>query len=254
MPEQAAAVGRREPDILALQEVTARTLPLWREACRQYGLGVVVASLEGADPRREPATRRRTGVLIASRFATEASARLEVPWPEAAAAASVETDTGPIEVHTVHVPNAANGWIKPQTLRAIRAGLARPSAFPRVLCGDLNIPRRELPDGGVISFARDSAGHLRPERGREWDEAELGVVPGLRDLGFTDAFRSLHGYSERSPSWTWRQIGGHSGGWRIDHLFCSWELRPIACVYHHAWRDDGLSDHAPLEGELELNP
>jgi len=22
------------------------------------------------------------------------------------------------------------------------------------------------------------------------------------------------------------------------------ELRPAACVYHHAWRDDGLSDHS----------
>jgi exonuclease III len=104
----------------------------------------------------------------------------------------------------------------------------------------------------VISFARDSHGRLRRERGQEWDEAELGVVPGLRELGFTDAFRSLHGYSERSPSWTWNQVAGHAGGWRIDHLFCSWELRPLSCVYHHAWREDGLSDHAPLEAELEL--
>ena len=23
-----------------------------------------------------------------------------------------------------------------------------------------------------------------------------------------------------------------------------------AAVYHHAWRDDGLSDHSPLEAEL----
>ena len=97
----------------------------------------------------------------------------------------------------MHVPNAANGWIKPETLRAVRGGLARPSEVPRILCGDLNIPRREFPDGEVISFARDSRGQLRRERGQEWDEAELGVVPGLREVGFTDAFRSLHGYSER---------------------------------------------------------
>jgi exonuclease III len=120
------------------------------------------------------------------------------------------------------------------------------------MCGDLNTPRRELPHGEVISFARDPRGRLRPDRGQEWDDAELGVVPGLREIGFTDAFRSLHGYSERSPSWTWRQIAGHSGGWRIDHLFCSAELRPLSCVYHHAWREDGLSDHAALEADLEL--
>ncbi len=48
----------------------------------------------------------------------------------------------------------------------------------RVVCGDLNTPRRELETGEVISFARDSRGLLRPERGQRWDEAELGVVPG----------------------------------------------------------------------------
>ena len=51
---------------------------------------------------------------------------------------------------------------------------------PRVLCGDLNTPRREQPDGTVWSFARDSRGRLREERAGFWDEAELGVVPGLR--------------------------------------------------------------------------
>ena len=49
---------------------------------------------------------------------------------------------------------------------------------PRVLCGDLNTPRREHPDGRVISFARDTRERLREERGERWDDAELGVVPG----------------------------------------------------------------------------
>jgi exonuclease III len=122
----------------------------------------------------------------------------------------------------------------------------------RVLCGDLNTPRREAPDGTVTSFACDSSGRLRPERGTAWDEAERGVVPGLRDLGFQDAFRTLHGYEAREPSWTWRRIAGHGGGWRLDHLFCSAELRPLACTYHHAWREDGLSDHSALEADVEL--
>jgi exonuclease III len=155
-----------------------------------------------------------------------------------------------IEVHTVHVPNAANGVIKPDTLSAVRTGLANRSG-PLVLCGDLNTPRRETPDGMVTSFARDSRGRLRPERGTSWDQAELGVVPGLRDLGFVDAFRALHGYGAREPSWTWRRIAGHAGGWRLDHVFCSAQLRPVAAGYHHAWRDDGLSDHSALEVEVE---
>ncbi len=159
--------------------------------------------------------------------------------------------TGPVELHCVHVPNAANGWVKVRTLEAIREGLAATAPMPRVLCGDLNTPRRELSDGEVISFARDSRGRRRPERGSEWDEAELGVVPGLRELGYADAFRVLHGYAKREPSWTWQHIAGHSGGWRLDHVFASAELRPTAATYHHAWRDQGLSDHSALEVDLQ---
>jgi len=99
----------------------------------------------------------------------------------------------------------------------------------------------------VMSFARDSRGRLREERGERWDGGELGVVPGLRDLGFADAFRALHGYAERSPSWTYQHYGG---GYRIDHVFTSAELRPLTAVYHHDWRDAGLSDHAALEVTL----
>jgi exonuclease III len=156
-----------------------------------------------------------------------------------------------VELHCVHVPNAANGWVKVRTLEAIRRGLAAAPPGPRVLCGDLNTPRRELPNGEVISFARDSRRRLRPERGLEWDNAELGVVPRLRELGYRDTFRALYGYAKREPSWTWQRIAGHGGGWRLDHLFASTELRPTAATYHHAWRDQGLSDHSALEVDLE---
>ena len=230
---QAAALAEREPDVIALQEVTSRTLPLWEAACATIGLPHVACTLPAADPARAPAGRRRTGVLLAARAALEPlPGLLPVPWPETSLAARV----GGIEVHTVHVPNAANGAIKPETLAAVRAGLGARTG-PRVLCGDLNTPRREHPDGTVWSFARDGRGRLREERAGSWDAAELGVVPGLRELGFADAFRALHGYAERSPSWTFRRISGHGGGWRLDHVFCSAELAPAACAYHHDWRD-----------------
>ena len=242
---QAEALALREPDAIALQEVTARTLPLWDAACATIGLPHVACTLPGADPARAPANRRRTGVLLAAREPLEPlPGLLPVPWPETALAATVAG----IELHTVHVPNAANGEIKPRTLAAVRAGLAARSG-PRVLCGDLNTPRRELPDGTVWSFARDGRGRLREARAGFWDESELGVVPGLRDLGFADAFRALHGYAERSPSWVFR----HGGGWRLDHVLCSAELRPHACAYHHDWRDRGLSDHSALEADLALS-
>ena len=244
LAEQAAAVGERAPDVLALQEVTARTLPLWEAACATLGLGHVACSLRDADPARVPAGPRRTGVLLASRAPLEQRAGAARSrgrsrrWPRA---------SDGIEYHVVHVPNAANGAIKPRTLAAVRAGLAARSG-PRVLCGDLNTPRREHPDGTVWSFARDGRGRLREARAGFWDEAELGVVPGLRELGFTDAFRALNGYGSREPSWAFR----HGGGWRLDHVFCSAELEPRACAYHHDWRLRGLSDHSALEADLEL--
>lgn len=64
----------------------------------------------------------------------------------------------------------------------------------------------------------------------DWDAAVLGVVSGLRDLGYCDAYRVLHGYAAKEPSWTWKQIAGHGGGWRIDsaglHLLFAVDLRP----------------------------
>jgi exodeoxyribonuclease-3 len=242
LADQAAALASREPDVVGLQEITARSWPLWRAALATIGLPHAVCSLDTADPARQPLSRRRTGVLIAAREPLVAAATLPVPRPETTVAAQVDA----VIVHTAHVPNAANGWTKPDTLAALRAGLAA-SAGPRVLCGDLNTPRRESPDGSVMSFARDTHGRLRPERGDRWDAAELGVVPGLADLGFTDAFRAVHGYASREPSWIWRRS---RGGWRLDHIFASAELRIDAARYHHAWRDDGLSDHSALEADL----
>jgi len=244
--EQAMALAGREPDVVALQEVTRGTVSLWRAALETIGLRGARCSLDDADPKRAPAARRVTGVLIATRARSRPQARLGVPWPETTLAVLA----GAVRVDTVHVPNAGNGWVKVRTLQAVREGCASGGSAPRIVCGDFNVPRREHPDGTVVSFARDSRERLRPERGVEWDAAELGVVPGLRDLGFQDAFRTLHGYDRREPSWTFRRMGGHDGGWRLDHLFASEALEVLGCRYHHAWRDAGLSDHAALEADV----
>ena len=88
LAEQAAALAGREPDVVALQEVTDATLPLWRAVLERIGLPHVRASLDSADPCRAPASRRRTGVLLGSSAALRGpSATLPVPWVETAVAA-----------------------------------------------------------------------------------------------------------------------------------------------------------------------
>ena len=130
-------------------------------------------------------------------------------------------------------------WRKFGRTRRWRHICVRLRRRPRVLCGDLNTPRRELEDGTLLTFAHDSKGRLRPERGERWDRAERALV---RDLGWTDAFRAINGYGTRDASWT---FAGDKGGWRLDHVLVC-ELQVVAASYAHEWRRSGLSDHSAL--------
>jgi exodeoxyribonuclease III len=239
-PEQAAVVAAVGADVVALQEVTARTLPLWRVALAEAGFAFCETALDGVGEIRG---RRRLGVLTAAR---EPARRLplppDVPWPERVLCCCV----GDVEVVNVHSPiSPSPDLAKVRTHEALFAYLAA-AGGPRVVCGDLNTPRRELPDGEVLTFAHDSAGRLRPERGERWHAAERALVRSLRDHGWVDAFRALYGYGERHASWTFSH---NRGGWRLDHVLVH-GLRPVASAYAHDWRTAGLSDHSALIVDL----
>jgi len=240
-PEQVAALAAIGGDVVALQEVTTRTLPLWRAAFAELGY----AGCETALGASGSSGRRALGVLTASREPLlRQPGPADVPWPERVLSCRL----GPVEVLNVHSPIApAPDLAKVRTHEAVAAYLATPAGGPRVLCGDLNTPRRELPDGDVLTFAHDSKGRLRPDRGERWDRAERALVHDLRERGWVDAFRALHGYGEREASW---RFSGDRGGWRLDHvLVCG--LRPVASAYAHEWRRQGLSDHSALVADLE---
>jgi exodeoxyribonuclease III len=227
---------------VALQEVTARTLPLWQAALAEMGFSGSETALEAA---RRAERRRPLGVLTAARGPLR---RLpsppDLPWPERLLCSVVED----VEVVNLHSPIApAPDLAKIRTHEAVAAYLAARPPGRRVLCGDLNTPRREHPDGDVMTFAFDSAGRLRPERGERWDRAERALVHGLRaEHGWVDAFRSLSGYEHREASWTFQH---DRGGWRLDHVLAL-GLEPQAAAYAHEWRRDGLSDHSALVVDL----
>ena len=239
-PEQAAALAAAGADVVALQEITRRTLPDWRASLAAAGFPHLAAAVDLAPPER----RRPLGVLTAAREPLAPLPQPDVPWPERILCCEVDG----VEVVNLHSPIApAPELAKVRTHEAVAAYLAAAPRTPRILCGDLNTPRREHDDGSVLTFAHDSAGRLRPERGERWDRAERALVHTLRDAhGWVDAYRALHGYGHREASWTFAQ---DRGGWRLDHVLVH-GLTPVAASYAHEWRRQGLSDHSALVVDL----
>lgn len=157
-------------------------------------------------------------------------------------------DGAPVTVLAVHAPISQRGHrVKVLALEAVHAWLAGRDEPRVVLLGDLNTPRREHPDGTVMTFARERDGALRPDRGERHDAAEAGVTEqGLRSLGFRDAFRAVHGWEARDRSWTYP----NGGGYRLDHLLVRGARRIGAAAYAHELRVAGLSDHSALVAEI----
>jgi exonuclease III len=231
---QAAAVARREPDIVVLQEIRASTLPRWQGALRDAGLPY---SLDSGGR-----SERRLFNLAASRWPLDPLPPVVCPQPERVLSLAVDAPGTGVEVHGVHVPPANHGLAKVEVCEALFDALAVPGHGPRILVGDLNTPRAEFPDGQIETFA---ANH--PETFERWDRAERSLLTGLADWGFVDVFRHLNGYGSAEATWVFRDRFGRDGGHRLDHLFATRDLDPVSCEYLHGWRETGLSDHSAME-------
>lgn len=239
LSEQADLVLDFDADVVCLQELSASTLPRWSELLSEAGYGGIehVPMPLGKRPRA-------LAVMTAARDRLVQVRVEDVPWAERVLA--VRTVDG-IEIVNVHSPISSKPELaKVRTHEAVHRHLAQRSESPRVLCGDLNTPRREHGDGTVWTFARDRYGRLREDRGEEWDEAELSLIKGLHEYGFRDAFLEANGAGARELSWEWPRWGG---GYRLDHLICA-GMSVEYCHYQHSWRELGLSDHSPLIARL----
>ena len=236
---QLATLSDATFDVLCLQEITPTTKDRWTEALEARGLHVAVS------PYVVPPTgTRRLATLVASRAPVEPVAVAGLPWPERHLAVGTELAGREVEVHCVHSPLSSKpDAVKVRTLEAIFSAVAADDDVDRIVAGDLNTPAYESREGVIQSFARTRAGRIRPSHGERHDRAELLLLQDLPARGWSDAFRSLHGYERRDRSFTW---GNRSFGWRLDHILLSPGLRATACEYEHGWRDDGMSDHSAM--------
>lgn len=238
--EQAERLLALDADHLCLQEVTPNTLIQWEVLLGEAGYDAIRHG-ESTAERSRPLM-----VLTASRGSTKRVEVADVPWSERVLAVRLSDGT---ELLNVHSPISSKPDLaKVRTHEAIYAHLAQNTVtHSRILCGDLNTPRKEHADGRIWTFARDQCGRLREERGERSDQAELALIQGLEPYGFRDAFRSIHGSSRKELSWEWPRWGG---GYRLDHLLVSAELTIEDCHYEHGWRKEGLSDHSALVASL----
>jgi exodeoxyribonuclease III len=226
---------------VCLQEVSPKNAARWTELLSAAGLEHVALAVPPPGATRP----RLLSVLTAARASLQEVPIADLPWLERALATRIAA----IEVVNLHSPISPSPQLaKILTHAAVYAHLVRASG-PRVVCGDFNTPRREHPDGTVWTFARTRSGKLRPDRGERWDRAELALIKGMEPHGFRDAFRELHSYEHREPSWEWPRTGG---GYRLDHLIVSAEIEVHEVSYLHEWRKEGLSDHSPLLAELAV--
>ena len=238
LPRQIAAVRERCADMVALQEIRAESLSVWREGLKEAGLDhvpdssdlVAVPSLSGREYRRIYFN------VVVSRWPLRRLPGLQLEFPERYLAASVGRAGAEFEIHAAHLPpGSTRGLVKVEMFEGLHTRLATPCERPRILCGDVNTPRAEHADGTLEFW-----GSHHPPHTERWDKAERSVVLGLGAHDLLDVFKALNGYAPTDVSWVARR-GGQSWGRRYDHVFASRRLAPTACRYLHAWREQRLS-------------
>ena len=229
----------REPDVLLLQELKGTDFPA--EAFEALGYRSVAVTQKAYN-----------GVAILSKRPMETITTTLVGDEEDSHARFLEVMIEGVRVVNIYLPNGnpvgtekflyklawmnrlalqMGGWLRTET--------------PTLVGGDFNVIPEDIDCHKPASWVRDAL--FQPE--------SRAAYRALLDLGYTDAFRSLHpGQGGLFTFWDYfRQAFEHNRGIRIDHFLLSPQLaeRLVSCEIDRAPRALARpSDHTPIVVEL----
>lgn len=261
---QLSALISRKPDVIGLQEVTNKTLPLWVEGLQEEGYLHTISSFDLHDNNFELIGPRKYGILIASRWPLDRidQSSLKIKWPERLVSVLIHFPKMKFEFHVAHIPcGYPHGKLKIETIIGIYDFLKRKNnKYSRILCGDFNMPQAETPSGEVITWGQKICkdGQVKFKkikwgiRGDVWDAGERSIIEGLADYDLCDIFRYLNGYESQEFSWLFQRKGKRIARRRFDHIFASKKLKPVTCGYIHSFREKSLSDHSAIEATFKI--
>lgn len=259
LAQQLRRVLDEGPDVVALQEVSTATYPLWRQGLVEAGYSVLATLDLVAVPYPSPpynfsvhvgrpitrtkfnatASRLPIAQLAGLSFPDEEEARFA--FPEKYLAAEVFYQGTPIEIHNAHAPpGSSRGVVKPQAFRAMRRRVDQRHGVPQILCGDFNTPVSEDDDDVV------TASVFHPRLANEWDTAERGILCHPR---LADAYREVREPGAPFPV----SHRTRTRDCRYDHIYITDAFSVTSCRYLLSCLEERLSDHAPVIADLSMS-
>ncbi|MGW4033325.1 endonuclease/exonuclease/phosphatase family protein [Streptomyces sp. NPDC004838] len=185
-----------------------------------------------------PEQRGERGVMIVSRLATRPAPFAIGYLPHRAAAVTIDTDEGPLDVIGLYVPSRDASPEKKERkrrwLKECAAALPDGRTGARIVLGDFNVLE---------------PGHT--PRYRFFAAFEYGFYEAFGEAGYVDAFRALH---PTALEYSW--VGKTGDGYRYDHAHVSAglgsALRDCLYVNEPRTRAARLTDHSALAVRLAL--
>ena len=234
-------LGRVDADIVCVQELKAQEPDMKPEMKNPHGMHGVWHCAE---------KRGYSGVAIYSKRAPD-NVQIGMGIEEFDREGRfVRADFGDLSVISLYLPSGTSAperqELKYRFLDAFYPMLNEMKAEGRdiVVCGDWNIAHQNI-DLKNWKGNQKNSGFLPEER------AWIGKV--IAELGWTDMWRTLY---PEIPGYSWCSNRGQAYAkdvcWRIDYQMVTPDLAAKA-VASHVYKEEKVSDHAPLVGEYDYS-